>query len=383
MKINLLVMFGGVSCEHDISIITALQAMKQLNKDKYRIIPIYITKTGQWLSGADLLSLHYYVSPKNKKSKVFEVAMLPSSSCLFKVTKFGVRKWLDAHVALLAFHGVNGEDGTIQALLQLNGVPYTSCSMFSSALCCDKVSFKYYMKGLGLKSANFLTFNESQFLTNQETIVTQIEQTLGFPVIVKPSKLGSSIGITVCNTKKELVAGLDLGFSLGEQVLVEEYLTNISEINCAVLGLNNDILVSELEEPIKTSKILSFENKYINSQKNGDMTYISRKMPPNISQELYDEVVATSKLLFEKLNMKGVIRIDYILSKEQLLVNEVNTIPGSLANYLFRPKNLTYTQLLDKLISLAISDNILKQQKIKTFHSDVLKNMNLDGYMKK
>lgn len=382
MKINLVVMFGGVSCEHDISIITALQAIKNINTTKYNIIPVYITKSGQWLSGKDLLNMDYYINPTQKKYKVFPVTILPNSSYLYKITKVGVYKWQEVNVALLSLHGTNGEDGAIPALFQLNNIPYTSCSMFSSSLCCDKVSFKYYIKGLGLKTADFLTYHESQFNNNSQFVVNEIIEKLDFPVIVKPSKLGSSIGITVCYNEKELYAGLDLGFSLGEQVLVEKYLTDISEINCAILGLNDEFVVSELEEPIKTNKILSFENKYINSQKNGDMSFISRKMPPNISQELYDEVVNTSKFLFEKLNLKGVIRIDYIVKDGELLVNEINTIPGSFANYLFKPKGISFATLIDKLVTIAFNESILKQQKIKTFQSDVLKNINLNGLKK-
>lgn len=384
MKINLIVMFGGVSCEHDISVITAMQVFKNVNYNKYRLIPIYISKSGKWYSGSGLLNLDYYTNEHSKtKKQVFEVSMLPDSTWIFKKKKWGLYPFAEAHVALLSFHGENGEDGTIPALMQLNQIPYTSCSMNASSLCCDKVSFKYYVVGLGLKTAEFVTVNESEFVQNAVQTVEKIVKKLGYPVIVKPSKLGSSIGIEVCNNEKELLSALDLGFSLGTQVLVEKFLTGIREFNCAVLGLHGEMLVSELEEPVKTSKILSFENKYINAQKNGDMAFVPRQMPPQISAELYQEIVDTSKLLFETLNCKGVIRIDYILQGEQLYINEINTIPGSLANYLFKPKNISFGELLEKMVTIAIRDNIAGQQKIKTFKSDVLKNINLNRALKK
>lgn len=381
MKINLAIMFGGVSCEHDISIITAMQAVKNLNTVKYNVIPIYITKGGQWLSGKKLLDIEYFKS--HAKGKATSVTMLPNDNFLYKKTKIGLKKWMQIDVALLAFHGLNGEDGTISGLCELNQIPYTACSIFSSSLCCDKVSFKYYIKGLGLKSAKFVTVTQTEFNEKSKTIIDKIVSKLGYPLIVKPSKLGSSIGISVCNNLKELTDAIDLGFSLDEQLLIEQYLTDIREINCAVVGMGSDIIVSELEEPIKTNKILSFENKYINSHKNGDMEFTTRKMPPNISKELYNKVVSVSKLLFSKLNLKGVIRIDYIVTKQnELLVNEINTIPGSFANYLFKPKDISFAKLLDKLVSTAISESILKQQKIKTFQSDVLNSVSLDDIKK-
>lgn len=381
MKINLAIMFGGVSCEHDISIITAMQAVKNLNADKYNIIPIYITKSGQWLSGKNLLNIEHFKN--HEKKKTTQVTLMPTDNFLYKKTKLGYKKWLQIDVALLAFHGLNGEDGTISGLCDLNQIPYTACSIFSSSLCCDKVNFKYYIKGLGLKSAKFVTINQTEFENEQQKNINKLESKLGYPLIVKPSKLGSSIGISVCNNKKELNDAIELGFSLDEQLLIEEYLTDIREINCAVVGAGKDIIISELEEPIKTNKILSFENKYINSHKNGDMEFTTRKMPPNISKELYDKVVNTSKLLFSKLGMKGVIRIDYIITKEnQLLVNEVNTIPGSFANYLFKPKDISFSKLLDKLVITAINESISRQQKIKTFNSDVLNSVTLDGIKK-
>ncbi len=381
MKINLLVMFGGVSCEHDISIITALQAIKFLDEEKYNIIPIFISKTGEWYTGKRLLDISFF---KNKESpnlkKLTKVTILPNDNYLYRKTKMGVFKIVQVDVALLSFHGANGEDGSISALFELNQIPYTAASLFGSSLCCDKVNFKYYIKGLGLKSAKFITLNQTEFETNSEDSIKEIEDYLGYPLIVKPSKLGSSIGITMCSNKKELLDAIDLGLSLDDQVLIEEFLINIREINCAIIGFGKDIIVSELEEPIKTSKILSFENKYINTKKNGDMQYIARNMPPKIEQETYDEVVRISELLFSKLRLKGIIRIDYILTKEnKVLVNEINTIPGSFANYLFKPKYISYTKLLNKLITTAINENLFKQQKIKTFNSDVLSNIDLNA----
>lgn len=384
MKMNVAVVFGGVSCEHDISIITALQVIKNINTEKYSVFPIYITKGGKWLTGKKLFSLNYYKQNLEKMLKnATEVAVLPSASTVYKKTKLGLFAWKKIDCALLALHGENGEDGCVPSIFQLANVPCTSCGVLSSALCCDKVNFKYFVKGLGVKTIDFVSVNETDYIKTPQQITEKIEKELGFPVIVKPSKLGSSIGITVCNGPKELMSGLYLGFNLGQQVLVEKFLTQIREINCAVLGAGEDIIVSELEEPVKTSKILSFENKYINSQKNGDMTYIDRKMPPNISADLYDEVVQTSKLLFGQLLCKGVIRLDYIVQNETLYINEINTIPGSMANYLFKTKNIAFDELIDKLINTALRENVMQQQKIKTFKSDVLYNINLDGYAKK
>lgn len=383
MKTNLLVMFGGVSCEHDISVITGLQALKHLDENKYNIIPLYITKSGVWLSGKVLTELKYYQGAEHT-GKTREVTVLPNDFHLYKKTRFGYKKMVKIDCAVMCFHGMNGEDGTISGLMQLNNIPYTACSVFASSLACDKINFKYAIKGLNLKYADFLPVNESEYHKNAKGLIKNIVSTLAYPVIVKPSRLGSSIGISVCNNDKHLTEALELAFNLDENVLVEKFLTEITEINCAVLGVTNDYVVSELEEPIKTSKILSFENKYLNPEKQGDMEFLARKMPPNVSKQVYKEIVDTSKTLFTKLGFKGVIRIDYILTKDnEVLVNEINTIPGSLANYLFKPQNLSYTALLDKMINIALSDNNARQQKIKTFKSDVLNKLNFNFSIKK
>ena len=375
MKTNLAVMFGGVSPEHDISIITAIQVMANIDTNKYNIVPIYIAKDGQWLSGQELQKLEFFKGNDSKKLK--NVAILPNNNWLYKTHKNKASKLFPIDVALMAFHGAHGEDGSIAALLEMAGIPYTSANTTAAQIAQDKCAFKYYVAGLGLNTAKFLTFNECDYRDNETTVINKVAKELKLPVIIKPSKLGSSIGISVCNNKKELESALELAFSLGEQVLVEQYLQDITEINCAVLGRPENMIVSELEEPIKTSEILSFENKYIHKHKSGSggMASLNRKMPPNISQELYQEVVNTSKLLFRKLNLKGVIRIDYIVKEGKLFVNEVNTIPGSMANYLFKPKGINFTKLIDALAATAISDNIAKQQKTKTFNSDVLKHV--------
>ena len=374
MKKNLAVMFGGDSVEHEISVVTALQAIRNVDTTKYNVIPIYL-KDGQWFSDKKLLEIDFY----KYDCKAKKVTMLPNSKYLYKK---GLLLWkykkIDA--ALMCFHGHEGEDGCVQGLLELNGIPYTSAGVIGSALSCDKILFKEVLKGIDIDCVKSINFNKNHYYANQRRWLV-IGETLEYPIVVKPCCLGSSIGISVCKNREELKDALDLAFSLDNRVLLEEFCKGMREINCAVMGYDDDIFISELEEPITKNEILSFENKYLNNQKKG-MASATRKIPADISKEQSDHIKEIAKFMFNKLDLKGVVRLDFMIAKEKIYLNELNSIPGSLAFYLFELQGISYPNMIDKLVSWAVLDFERKSKIIRKFENSIFTSVSLDGIKK-
>ena len=242
----------------------------------------------------------------------------------------------------------------------------------------DKCCFKTYLKGLGVKTINGVSVTSTEFFKNFNKTINKVKENLSYPVIVKPSRLGSSIGIFVCNNDDELINGITEALIYDNKVLIENYVQNIKEVNCAILGDEKSYTISELEEPLKTDEILSFKNKYLNKNSNkNSMESISRKMPPDIPKNLYEEIKKISEKVFLDLKLKGVVRFDFIVSDNEVYLNELNTIPGSLAFYLFKPKNISFSKELDILISCAIKEFENNKKLITTFSTNILDNVEL------
>lgn len=369
MKENLIVLFGGVSVEHDISIISALQAINNIDKNFYNVIPVYLAKNYKWYisKNNELNNLQFFIEPNFNRLK--EVCLISGSNYLHikQGNKFKPKIKID--FALPVLHGVNGEDGKIVGLLSLSKIPYGVSGLTSSAVAIDKSVFKTYLKGLSVKSVLGETVFDYEFNLNPDFAIKRIEK-LGFPLIVKPSTLGSSIGVKVCNNLTELNNALVLGFELSNSVLVENFLTDITEINVAVLFDNGKLIVSELEKPSKNGSILSFENKYINETKS--MESVAREIPAVIDDEIKNEIVNIAKFVYSNLNFRGVVRFDFILCNNEIYLNEVNSIPGSLAFYLFKPKGITYEKLLNIIIKNGYENFKNENEKTYTFNSSVL-----------
>ncbi len=387
MKLNIAVLFGHLSCEHDISIITACQAMRNLDKNKYNIIPIYITKDNKYITDETLLLISNY--PTNIKGT--EVCFLPNSKYLYKKNMFGLKKYKQIDVVLFCFHGHLGEDGAMQGLFELNDIPYTSTDIIGSACGSNKIIFKEILKGIDVPQVPSIWVRDSEFYLRKEKLLKYIIKKLNLPVIVKPNTLGSSIGITVANNEYELSNALSLAFELDERVLIEKFVSDFKEINIATLFDGSKYIFSDLEEAIKNDKILTFENKYISSSKtkNTDkkivptQTYLNGNLKAKLTRSQNFKIKMYTKKVYDILNLKGVVRFDYIVTNSDIYLNEINTIPGSLANYLFKNKGLNYTKLLDELINSAIVNNSKKQNYIHTFNSSVLKsNATLNGIKK-
>ena len=327
---NIAVIFGGESCEHDISIITGVQLLSRANLPDYNLIPIYIDRNGRWLTGDELFDLDNY---NDEFFAVKECAITPSSQILYSIRKRKLKPITNIDAAILCLHGGSGEGGGVSGLLSMAKIPYSACNLTASALCLDKVAFKYMMKGIGVETIDGFAIFEEEYILGKQGVEEKVEK-IGYPIILKPSKLGSSIGIEVVSIREELEDKLKKCFLYDKKVLIEKYVEIKKEINIAIIENKGELIFSDTEEPISKSTILSFDEKYSNSS--DGFEGIKRISPALINEDMTQVIRDTAARVYSKLDLFGVVRFDFILDKgNQLYINEVNTIPGSMANYLF------------------------------------------------
>ncbi len=382
--INLGVFFGSRSAEHDVSIITGLQALENLDKSKYNAYPVYISRAGEWFVGEPLKNIENYPAfdPAQKGLTRVFLPAAPNVNGLYTLEAGGLfkkpSKVCELDCALLALHGLHGEDGSIQGLFELANLPYTSCGLIGSAVGMDKIVMKEVFRSMGLSVLESVYCCRGEWKENKEAVIARAE-TLSYPLIVKPANLGSSIGIAKAKNKEELVAAIDVAAGFDRRILIERALTKPTEINCACVGFNGETTVSLCEQPLSwelfadSDTILDFSAKYL--QKGGKgMESLTRRIPAPIGEELTKKVQDWTRRIFSMLECKGVVRVDYMLDAENnLYVNEINTIPGSLAFYLFEPMGMKFGQLLDKLVEYAYKALAQKDESTYAYNSDILK----------
>lgn len=362
---NILLLFGGKSCEHDISIITAMQIKNNIDTLKYKVFSIYINGQNKWYLANKYNNPSQFLSFDEKKHE--QVYIMSGDNVLYS-KKFFKNKVAKIDCAIISCHGMNGEDGTIQGLLELSNIPYTSCSHTSSAINMDKVFQKQIFEINNLPITNYYYFLKEDFENSQKIVLSQIEDNCNYPVIVKPANLGSSIGISKCSTRLELIRAVEIALKYDKKVIVEEIVDHLKEINCACLGFR-EIIVSELEQQKIWLDFLTFDDKYLHFNKGKN----SNKYKLDIPQKIQTQIKNISEIAFKKLDCSGVVRIDFLYNSdtEELFINEINTIPGSFANYLF--KDISFSQLIDKLIEIAEQKFNDKNSFSYTFDSKVLK----------
>ena len=363
MKVNIAVFYGCRSVEHEVSIISAVQAMRAINRQKYDVTPVYVSKDGEMYTGEDLFKIENYRNlPELLKTcrKVYfaredgKVLMKNSVNKLF-----GKQKDVVIDAAFPVVHGTNCEDGTIQGLLEFLNLPYVGCDIISSAVGMDKSVFKDVLKNAGLPSLDCVCFRAKEYIADKEAVTKNIKKKVGFPLIVKPVNLGSSVGITKVNTEAELDTAIMLALSFTDRVLVEHAITSLREINCSVVGDCDECEASVCEEPIAGDDILSYEDKYMGNSKNSGsskgMASLGRKIPADLTPEKENEIRTLACKVFKAIGASGVVRIDFMIDCETdtVYANEINTIPGSLAFYLWEATGISYTALIDRLIDLA------------------------------
>ncbi len=390
MKIRVGVFFGGKSVEHEVSVITALQACRSLNREKYDIIPIYITKNTEFYIGENIGKIEAYRNiPELLKSsdRVLPVGNNGTVELLhYPMKKFGNNVAAVIDVALPAVHGTNVEDGALQGYLQTLGIPYASCDVLSSAVGMDKYVMKCVFADNGIPVLPATVVNVKQFTKEHDDVISLIESRTQYPVIVKPVNLGSSVGIRKAKDRGELEEALDYAFTFAIKVLVENAVTELKEINCSVLGDYEEAEASECEEPIANDEILSYQDKYVGgaSKTSGGksgMASLKRKIPADITPQQREQVRTLAIKAFKALGCLGVARIDFMLDKAtgKIYLNEINTIPGSLSFYLWEPVGVKYSELLDRMIALAFKRERENKSINFSFDTNILENASFGG----
>lgn len=383
MKLRIGVIFGGESVEHEVSIISAVQAMKALDAEKYEIIPIYIGKDREWYTGKLLKDIEIYKDLDLLKKYATNVVLTNRKDKFVLIKKTGIRRIVDyVDLILPVVHGTNVEDGTLQGYLELIGIPYAFSNLYSSSIGQDKVFQKQILQSEGLPVTKYTWFFDNDYKEDEEEILKNIKK-IGYPVMVKPARLGSSVGISKVKNEDEIRAAIEEAIKYDEKILVEKVVENLKEVNCSVLGNYEHQEASEIEEVMGVDEFLSYRDKYLGGSKKlgkstKGMAATNRILPARIDEKMTNEVKELSKKVFKVLNACGLIRIDYLIDtkSKKVYINETNTIPGSLSYYLWEATNIEYTKLLDEIISLAIRTYKRKKRKVYSFDTNILSNYN-------
>lgn len=380
MKTNVAVFFGGRSVEHEISVISALQAIHAFNVERYNIVPIYISKQGRWYTGNDLLDIRNYKDMKGLTSKCTEVFMRPEYGDynLYKAetSMFSKRNTVVAelHVVIPVLHGTNGEDGIFEGLLETIGIPFAGCNTLSSANGMDKITMKMILKECDIPVVDYVWFTDRQWFNEREQLIANIEEKIGYPVIVKPANLGSSVGIGKASNREELIEKVNHAEKFSQRIIVEDMIEQLQEINCSVLGDADEHESSVCEEPIKTGDFLSYEDKYMGGSKSAKgMQASEKRIPADLPVEISEKIRHMAGETFRVLSCHGVSRIDVMIDRKDnsIYVNEINTIPGSLSFYLWEATGISFEKLMDRLVELAFKRKRLTDQKTFTYDQNI------------
>ena len=358
MKLSIGVIFGGRSLEHDLSVLTAIQAMDNIDKERYEVVPIYITKDLTFYSGGMLRYIDSYKDFRLIDRYATKVNLInKNGKFILQTTGLIKRAYKEIHLAFPMVHGKYTEDGSIIGYLETLGIPVVGSDIYSSSLCQDKVFTKEVLSGNDIPVVDYVYFSDSDYRLDKEEVFKKIEK-LSYPLIVKPARLGSGIGIEIVNRKEELESSIEKVMKNDDRVLVEEYIADRREFNMAVLLSKGKLIGSVIEEVIKDEPC----NYYDKYRKDNDDDTFKRIFPADISKVLTEEIEKTSKKTYKVLALSGVARVDYVYDnkKKKLYVNEVNTIPNFFSHHLFDDKNIDYRELLGIMIKEAI-DKIHKE----------------------
>ena len=378
MKTNIAVFFGGRSTEHEISVISANQAMAAMDSDKYNVIPVYITKDGRWFTGEALTDVKNYRNTAELLKQCTQVYMRPiyGDYNLYKAERkmcgSDVFAKLDAAIPVL--HGSNGEDGIFEGVLETIGIPYAGCGTLASANGMDKITMKMILASDGIPVVDYVWFTDKQWFAHRDELIAKIESKLGYPVIVKPANLGSSVGIGRADNREELLSKVDDARRYSARIIVEDLVENLQEINCAVLGDCDEYRTSVLEEPIKSGEILSYTDKYMGGTKDNRGMHASKKrIPADLPKEETERIQFLAGETFRVLSCHGVSRVDVMVDAKtrDIYVNEINTIPGSLSFYLWEAAGLKFDKLMDELVRLAFKRKRDQGSKTVSYDSNI------------
>lgn len=397
MKIKVGVIFGGESVEHEVSVISAMQAMNKLDQEKYEIIPIYITKDREWYTGEMLKDIEVYQDLSLIK-KYGKNVILYYKDGAFVLQKKNFPKSIvgEVDIVLPIVHGTSVEDGGLQGYLQTVGVPFVGSDVYASVVGQDKVFMKDIWKNVKLPMTDYVWFYDVDYKQDSDGVYKKVEK-LGYPVIVKPATTGSSVGIAVCSSREELTNAIDEAIQYDKKILVEEVVQNLKEVNIAIMGNYEHQKVSEIEEVFSGNKFLTYGDKYIGDGKgklkgvkvplkgtSKGMASASRKLPAELSDKVRNEVESVAREAFRSLGSSGNSRIDFLIDEktEKVYINEINSIPGSLAFYLWEAKGIDFSTVLDEMINIGVKDYKKRVSKTHSFETNILKGFAAHGGVK-
>ncbi|MBQ2099611.1 MAG: D-alanine--D-alanine ligase [Lachnospiraceae bacterium] len=387
MKTRVALMFGGKSVEHEVSVISGIQAYLSMDTEKYDVIPVYLTKKNEMYVGEKIGKIESYKDINGLLKDSQRVIMMNENDHImltpYPQKLFGKKEEQEIDIVFPVVHGTNVEDGALQGYFKTLGVPFVGCDVTASAIGMDKFVMKTVLKEYDVPVLDAALYVLADY-ADMEGLMDKIEAKFGYPVIIKPVNLGSSVGISVAKTRVELANSIDDAFRYSTKILVEHAISSLREINCAVLGDENEAIASECEEPLHTKDILSYEDKYVSNAKGSGskgMASVARKIPADLSPEKREEVRELAVRSFKALGCNGVARIDFMIDEEtgKLYFNEINTIPGSLAFYLWEPIGIPYKELLDRMIQLAFKRRRTEESLTFTFDTNILNSASFGG----
>ena len=400
MRIRVGVIFGGETVEHEVSIISAIQAMNKMDEEKYEVIPIYITKEREWYTGDMLKDIDVYQDLSLIKKYSSNVVLYYKNGSYVLQKKNGVFKSIvkEIDMAFPIVHGTNVEDGVLQGYLQTIGIPFVGPNVYAAVAGQDKVIMKAIWQAKGLPMTKYTWFYDHEYRQNKEEVLEKINK-LDYPLIVKPATTGSSVGINVCNDTDSIEEAIDEAIQYDSKILVEEVVQNLKEVNIAVMGNYENQKVSEIEEVLSANKFLTYYDKYIGGGKKGKlkglksspskgtskgMASANRKLPADLDKKMRSEIEEVAISAFKALGSSGNSRIDFLIDEKEkkVYINEINSIPGSLAFYLWDAKGIDFTKVLDEMISIGVKDYKRRISKTHSFETNILQGFAANGGVK-
>lgn len=386
MKLNVLVFFGGESCEHEISCISANQVLKALSDSDNNIIPVYVSKNNELYTGDKLFELKNYYNLDALCNDLTKICLFKDgSTSYFKPINSLFKKAIRVDVAFLVMHGTGGEDGSLQGYLEMLDIPYTSSNVLGSAIGQDKVIMKEVFEYEKISILPWFYCFSKDIENNIKEIEIKADK-IGYPLIIKPANLGSSIGIEIAHKKSELLKRLKACAIYDNKLVIEKMVTNLKEVNISVMGNIYDFKLSAIEEVMKNDELLSFKDKYENGGKklgpklkggaSKGMASTSRKIPAELTKKQEERIKELASKTFKALNANGVVRIDFIIDKDdsKIYVNEINSIPGSLAFYLWKEVGIDFKQECENMIDNALKTYREKKKMTRSFDTNILSN---------
>ncbi|SMO70572.1 D-alanine--D-alanine ligase family protein [Fodinibius sediminis] len=384
---NIIVAFGGISPEHEVSVLSAMQAIASLKNTSYTIIPLYISKSGRWLTGPPLLDLENYQD--------LDALVKQATSCSFghddlgkpilreteKNGFFSSPEQHSIHAVIPAFHGSEGENGAFQGTCEMYNIPYAGSNVLASSLGMDKVKAKELCRAHNIPVVDEYDFYESEWVRDQKSVLYYAEK-LQYPVMVKPTTLGSSIGVAKADDEEALIEAVEMAFRYDHNLMIEKAVIPLMEINCSILGTTEQMQTSVCERPLGQQDLLSFEDKYQNEgggQKG--MASADRIIPADISDELTQKIQAMSRNIFKIFRASGVARLDFLVNTDtdEVYFNEINTIPGSFSYYLWEESGMNMKELMLKLIDIALEQHRQKVGRIRSYDTNLLNEKAVKG----